>query len=312
MVGECDAGYPACMANLLTAGNLRTIPTVNCVAVSNPPLPGQTPCPVGTPSLANGSADQLTLIDQQWSGLPQSQQGQVIDPTGLLQPIPNSTTGVSVPQNSNLMNVTVTGANNGGPDDTLLAWVLLAPQGLKFDGHFHFSSSPSGLLQDADWPHPDADNNKTSGVYNLGTLYDVCAASSAQCLIVEFNLPGIGANTTIKFSKGFTTQITNASLCGAKITSIFGHGYMTTSQLACANNVAPSVLTASSWNPDLTAPVPPQIVNEAAFESAASGNPPCRQVNGACPDPVLTGVTDANPAEEPQVCYFHGSPIRCP
>lgn len=311
MVGECDAGYPACMANLLTAGNLRTIPTVNCVAVANPPLPGQIPCPVGTPSLANGSSDQLTLINQEWSGLPQSQQGEVTDPSGLLQPIPNSTTTVSVPQNSNSMNVTVTGASNGGPNDTLLAWVLLAPQGFQFDGHFHLSS-PSSLLQDADWPHPDQDNNTTNGVYNLGTLYDLCAASSAQCLIVEFNLPGIGPSTTIKFSKGFTTPITNASLCGAKITSIFGHGYMTTSQLACPNNVAPSVLTASSWSPDLTAPVPPQIVNEAAFEAAASGNPPCRQVNGACPDPTITGVTDANPAEEPQVCYFHGSPIRCP
>jgi hypothetical protein len=310
MVGECDAGYPACMANLLTVGKQRTVPTVDCVAVANPPLPGQTPCP-DAPSLATGDADQLTLISQQWAGLPQSQQGQVTDPTGLLQPIPNSMTTVRALQNSNSMNVTVTGARNGGPDDTLLAWVFLAPGALQFDGHFRFSS-PSRLLQDADWPHPDRDDNTTNGVYNLGTLYDVCAASSAQCLIVEFNLPGIGPNTTIEFSKGFTTPITNASLCGAKITSIFGHGYMTTSQLACPNNAVPSVLTASSWSPDLTAPVPPQIVNEAAFEAAASGNPPCRPVNGVCPDPVITGVTDANPAEEPQVCYFHGSPVRCP
>jgi hypothetical protein len=310
MVGECDAGYPACMANLMTQGNLRTIPTADCVAVANPPAPGQTPCPEDAPSLATGDADQLTLISQQWSGLPQSQQGQVTDPTGLLQPIPNSTTTVRVPQNSNSMTVTVTGARNGGLDDTLLAWVFLAPGALQFDRHFRFSS-PSGLLQDADWPHPDRDNT-INGRYNLGTLYDVCATSSAQCLIVEFNLPGIGPNTTIEFSKGFTTPITNVSLCGAKIALIFGHGYMTMSQLACSNNVAPAVLTASSWSPDLTAPVPPQIVNQTAFAAAASGNPPCRPVDGVCPDPVITGVTDANPAEEPQVCYFHGSPIRCP
>jgi hypothetical protein len=297
------------MANLLTVGKLRTVPTVDCVAVADPPLPGQTPCP-DAPSLATGDADQLTLISQQWAGLPQSQQGQVTDPTGLLQPIPNSTTTVRALQHSNSMKVTVTGATNGRPDDTLLAWVFLAPGTLQFDDHFRFFS-PSRLLQDADWPHPDRDNTK-NGVYNLGTLYDVCAASSSQCLIVELNFPGIGPDTTIQFSKGFTTPITNANLCGAKITSIFGHGYMTTSQLACPNNVAPSVLTASSWSPDLTAPVPPQIVNEAAFEAAASGNPPCRPVNGVCPDPVITGVTDANPAEEPQVCYFHGSPVRCP
>jgi hypothetical protein len=310
MVGECDAGYPACMANLLTIGKLRTVPTVDCVAVANPPLPGQTPCPEDAPSLATGDADQLTLISEEWAGLPQSQQGQVTDPTGLLQPIPNSTTTVRVPQNSNSMIVTVTGARDGGRGDTLLAWVFLASGALQFDSRFR--SSPSALLQDADWPHPDRDNNTTNGVYNIGKLYDVCAAPNAQCLIVEFKLPGIGPNTTIEFSKGFTTPITNASLCGAKIASIFGHGYMTISQLACPNNVAPSVLTASSWSPDLTAPVPPQIVNEAAFEAAASGNPPCRPVNGACPNPVITGVTDANPAEEPQVCYFQGSPIRCP
>jgi hypothetical protein len=315
IVGECDLGYPACMANLLSAGNLRTIPTVNCVAVSNPPLPGQTPCP-GMPSFATGDADQLTTKVEEWSGLPTSQQRVVSDPTPLApQTIPLSTTTVSVPANSNSMTVTVTGATNGGSNTTLLAWVFLPPGALKFDSHFQFFPPPGlpHLLQDADWPHPDQDNNTTNGVYNLGTLYDVCAAETAQCLIVEFNQPYLGANATVKFTKGFTTPITNASLCGAKIASIFGHGYMTISQLACPGGVAPSPLTANSWQPDLTAPVPAQIVNQTAYNAIIAGNASCNQgSSGQCPPPELTGVADANPSEEKQVCYFHGQPVPCP
>ena len=320
IVGECDSNYPACMANLMTAGNLRTEPTVACVAVSNPPLPGQTPCATGAPSLANGTADQLTIeADQNPVLLPVSQQEQVVDPSGFLQPIANSTTTVSVPRNSSSMTVTVTGAANGGPQETLLAWVLMPPPGLQFNNQFRIiSQSRKNLVEDADFPQPDAVDNTAGGVYNLGALYDICTASTAQCLVVEFNLPGAGTTTKgtdqVKFSKGFTTPITNASLCGSKITSVFSHGFMTTSQLACPNGVAPAVLTANSQSPDLTAPAAPQIVNDTAFNTAVSGNPPCTKdpVTGLCPDPTVTGIQDADPSQEPQVCYFEGSPIQCP
>ena len=319
MVGECDANYPACMANLMTAGNLRTEPTVNCAVVSNPPLPGQTPCASTAPSLANGNADQLTTIDDQWAGLPVSQQEEVVDPSGFIQSIPNSTTTLSVPKNSNSMTVSVTGAANGGPQETLLAWVLMLPPGLQFNSQFHIiSQSRKNLVEDADFPHPDAVDNTVNGVYNLGTLYDLCSASTAQCLIVEFNLPGAGTGQKgtdqVTFSKGFKTSLTNADLCGAKITSVFSHGYMTTSQLSCPSNGGP--LTASSWSPDPTAPVLPQIVNDAAFNTAASGNPPCTldSVTGLCPDPTVTGIQDADPSQEPQVpiCYSGGVPVTCP
>jgi hypothetical protein len=327
IVGECDAGYPACMANLMTAGNLRTEPTVNCVAVSNPPLPGQTPCPAGTPSLANGNADQLTLISQQWTGLPVSQQEVVTDPSGFLQPVPQSTTTVSVPANSNTMTVKVTGSDvAGGPN--LLAWVLVAPSPLQFNSKFSvISQSRRNLLQDADWPHPDQVDNAPGTTYALGSLYDLCSASTAQCLIVEFNLPGAGTTSKgtdqITFSKGFTTNLANANLCGAKITSLFSHGYMTTSQLSCPpNGPVPSTLTASSQSPDLTATstssdgltefsFTPQIVNPTAFNAVASLNQPCT-LGSQCPNPEDTGVSDAKVSENPQLCYFHGQPVACP
>jgi len=314
IVGECDSGYPACMANLMTAGNLRTTPTVNCVAVSNPPLPGQTACP-GAPSLANGTADQLTTKAEQWTGLPVSQQFVVTDPSGFLQPIPESTTTVSVPANSNTMTVSITGGATGGTQETLLEWVFLLPSTspLKLNSQFHtISQSRRNLLQD--WElDPDSDNapNKT---YAMGSLYDLCNAPNSECLIVEFNVPGFAATDKITFSKGFTTTLTNAQLCGATITSIFSHGYMTTSQLSCPGGVVPpGGLTASSLIPDLTASdiVTPQIVNQAAFNAVASLNQPCT-LGSQCPNPENTGVSDAKVSEEKQICYFHGQPVPCP
>jgi len=314
IVGECDSGYPACMANLLTAGNLRTVPTVDCVAVSNPPLPGQTACP-GAPSLANGTADQLTTKAQQWTGLPVSQQFVVTDPSGFLQPIPESNTSVSVPANSNTMTVSITGGATGGTQQTLLEWVFMLPSTspLNLNSQFHtISQSRRNLVQD--WElDPDSDNapNKT---YAMGSLYDLCKAPNAECLIVEFNLPGFKATDQITFSKGFNTTLSNKDLCGATITSIFSHGYMTTSQLSCPGGVVPpGGLTASSLIPDLTASdiVTPQIVNQAAFNAVASLNQPCT-LGTQCQNPETTGVSDAKVSEEKQICFFEGQPKPCP
>ncbi len=312
-IGECDAKYPACMANLMTTGNLRTEPTVACV-LAMPPLPAG--CS-GKPTVANGLADQVATMAQQGPLLPVPQQAQVVK-SGFLNPIPQSTTTASDPPASSSITFTVTGAANGRPNQTLLAWVLTLPSGLKFNNRFHIlSQSRQNLLQDADFPHPDSDNSN-SGHYNLGSVYSQCMATSAQCLIMEFNLPGAGANDNIKFSKGFTTAVTNADLCGADITLIFSDGYSTTGALGpCPGGVAPATLTASSQSPDLTAPVLPQIVDQTAFTAATAGSLPCTGGNaatGQCPDdPTMTGVEDANPSEEGgQQCYFHGSPVQCP
>lgn len=312
-VGECDPSYPACMANLMTTGSLRTEPTIGCV-LATPPLPAG--CS-GKPSVANKMADQVATEAQQGPLLPVPQQAEVLM-SGFLNPIPQSTTTASDPPNSSTITFNVTGAANGRPNETLLAWVLMLPSGLQFNRQFHvISESRQNLLQDADFPHPDSDNNNT-GVYNLGPVYNECASASAQCLIMEFNFPGAGTKDNIKFSKGFTTAVTNANLCGADITLIFSDGYSTTSALGpCPGGIAPATLTASSQSPDLTAPLPPQIVNQTAFTGATAGSLPCAGGNpasGQCPDnPTMTGIEDASPSVEGgQICYFESRPIQCP
>jgi hypothetical protein len=314
IVGECDAGYPACMANLMTAGNLRTEPTVACVLAGS----SLSSCS-GKPTLANGLAGQLTIEKQQNALLPQSQQFTVVDPSGFLQPIANSTTTLNLSSNGKSMTVTLTGpaAGSGRPNETLIEWVLVPPPGVKFNNQFtQISQSPSRptLLQDAEFPFADQDN-APGGDYQMGTLYNTCTAPSAQCLIVEFNRPGAGANSSIKFSKGFTTAVSSAELCGADVTFVFNDGYMTTSALSCPAGA--STLTASAQTPDLAAATPPQIVDQAAFATAAADNLPCTGGNpttGQCPsDPTQTGIEDANPSQEGgQICYSFGVPIQCP
>ena len=72
LFGECDPSYPACGANLMSAGNLRTEPLVACVLA---PLLSSTVAPplgclttVGTrtvqsPGLYTGTADQVTPLN---------------------------------------------------------------------------------------------------------------------------------------------------------------------------------------------------------------------------------------------------------
>ena len=317
--GECDAGYPACMANLMSAGNLRTEPTLACVLA-----PSTVSACSSKPTLANGMADQLTT--QAETGLyptllPKSQQAAIFDPSGFLQPLANATTSLSVSPSGKSINVTLTGpaVGSGRPNETLLAWVLVLPPGLQFDSNFKkISQSPTrpNLLQDADFPYADAVDNAPGKVYQLGMLYDVCTASTAQCLIIEFNTPGAGTNNQITFSKGLATATSNAQFCGVDVTYIFNDGSSTSSALGpCPGGVVPSTLTASSQSPDLMASIPPQIVDQAAFTRAvaAAGNLPCNaESTGQCPDPVQTGVEDANGAQEQQICYARGVPIQCP
>src|SRR5262249_22646337 len=59
--GECDPAYPACGANLMTSGNLRTEPSLACVLAGFGGDAVPTACS-GLPSLANAMADQVTPL----------------------------------------------------------------------------------------------------------------------------------------------------------------------------------------------------------------------------------------------------------
>jgi hypothetical protein len=99
---ECDPSYPACARNLMTTGSLRTEPLVQCLLFSGSgTLP--TGCTSTSPTLMNGTADQVTTSSSASSTqLPVSQQTQVLtsgsgllyDPpinSWLLNPIPQET-----------------------------------------------------------------------------------------------------------------------------------------------------------------------------------------------------------------------------
>lgn len=199
LFGECDSSYPACGGNLMTAGNLRTEPTVACVlapllsATATPPVAclttvgGQT---VQLPSLYNGMVDQVTPLNPNFGyevatsqQLPMSQQQQVlggmsgllssnnppiIPPlmqfSGLISPIPYETTEAQLGtggSSTDPVRFDLSGPAGGQPGETLVAWVLTLPRGETFARHdrFHVVSQSRKDLVRDVNYYPDTGNN---------------------------------------------------------------------------------------------------------------------------------------------------------
>ena len=210
------------------------------------------------------------------------------------------------------------------PQSPLNVLVIVLPSGLKFDTRNQFkivSQSRENLIQDVEY-HPDTDNNPSnpSAQYPLGPAYSVCTAAGAQCLIVEFNAPGLGPSDSLKFSQGIlkgTGPATLQQLAGANITfalnlpsaagSTTTGQYITTSELEFDS--ATNQDTASTQNASTT--VPPVVTNPGSIASSGSlGCTPIINQFGMliCRSPVTTGVSDGN------VCQEGGQPpgITCP
>jgi hypothetical protein len=320
LVQECDPSYPACGANLMTTGSLRTEPTVACVLA--PLAGGSATTPIGClttgggqlPGLNTGMADQVTPLSSVFfnqptsSGsalLPRSQQAAVLGGmSGLLQPeqqlgttgslpmfasgfvnpIPHETTKAQLETGGSSTDPVIFDLSSpagGKPGETLVAWVLTLPQGQTFSRNngFHVvSQSREDLVQDVHYYrdletnppmrniayNPGADNNSANP--SIETAADrPCASATAECLMVKFQPPGLGADDSISFSNGILKSIlfskgmlsrggapiTNDDLCKAKITYIFSDGYATTSNLGRCPAVS-LPLIASSWRPDPT------------------------------------------------------------
>jgi hypothetical protein len=242
LVGECDPSYPACGANLMTTGSLRTESTVGCVLA--PQGTTLSTCfttvsgiKVPLPTLHNGMADQVNTPSSAMSSqLPLSQQAEVLTgrsgllspfliQSGFLNPIPQETTRAQLGTGGSYTGpiFDLSGPTGGRPGETLAAWVVTLPPGQTFARHnpFHIvSQSRKDLVQNVtyypeadDNPivkdiayHPGADDNSANP--SIGTAADSpCASATAECLMVKFGPPGLGVHDSISFSNGILKSI---------------------------------------------------------------------------------------------------------
>lgn len=194
VVGECDANYSACGANLMTAGIARTEATLACI-LADPSQTLPTGCTSASPGFLNPNAlaDRLSFpscsgpncppLSASTTQLPVSQETVVIgggqsglnsgllspnSPTlqfsGLLSPIPQETTKAQLGTSGSSAGRAIFDLSSpagGKPGETLLGWVLTLPRGKSFSRHdgFHIvSQSREDLVQDVKY-YPGPGNN---------------------------------------------------------------------------------------------------------------------------------------------------------
>lgn len=189
LFGECDSSYPACGANLMTTGSLRTEPTVSCVLAGFTGDAVPSACS-GLPALYNGLADQVTPLNTSFGfgaasqqQLPVSQQQEVLTSmsglllsnnpaiipplmqfSGLISPVPYETTEAQLGTGgspTDPVRFDLSGPAGGQPGETLVAWVLTLPPGETFARHDRFhvvSQSRRDLVRDVNY-YPDTGNN---------------------------------------------------------------------------------------------------------------------------------------------------------
>jgi hypothetical protein len=316
----CPAPYPNsfCPENLMTAGSaVRQVPSglINSSSVNCPGAAIGEACWV--PQVPPQNTTQPNALDLMTMGgsctianpsACPSQEAAVLL-SGFLNPIASSTTTATDPASSNTITFNVTGASAGRSHETLLAWALVLPPSAPgvTTAFGSPTASPPNLIQDADFPNGDSDNN-VGGVYYLGTWSSTCAGEGARCLIVEFNTPGAAAGDSVNFKMSFTSSVTNASLCGAEIIYLFNDGSIHPTPFPCSES---ATVTTTSQMADLTMPV--EIASPAAFTGAT--NLSCIPLPGgtACAPP--TSVSDSNlrtGVESGPICLAHGQVVPCP
>jgi hypothetical protein len=363
--GQCDSNYAACGLNLMSAGIIRTEPTLACILNG---LGGvTTPGCSGLPSLPLGTADQVTsagpsaivpnppLSGATSAQLPVNQQGQAVagqdlgqsgllfnntnSPltfSGLLNPIPQETTKAQLGTGGSSTDRAIfdlSAPAGGKPGETLLGWVLTLPQEQTFARHDRFhvvSQSRKDLVQDVKYyPGPGDNALKRNIAYQPGgdnnadnpsiTAVDLspCAFATAECLVVKFQPPGLGADDSISFSNSILSgdaPITNEDLCKAKITYIFSDGYVTTSNFGrCPPASLP--LIASSWHPDPY--VAPHVVQSNLLLADGGSSLGCTpdKNTGQCPptDESGTSIADSDALQDagaPQQSCDGGATLR--
>jgi hypothetical protein len=180
------------------------------------------------------------------------------------------------------------------PDTPLNVVVIMLPSGLKFDYKNQFkikTQSRPNLVQDVDYL-PDNDN-KPGGQYPLGSAYSACKATGAQCLIVEFNAPGLGPTDSLVFTQGIlkgsvpalVTDLSGSPITFALLPSAAGSTttsqFIATSQLVVTGTGTTATASASSQSTSNLLP-PPVVTNPQVLGPPctpfwdADGNPSCK------------------------------------
>jgi hypothetical protein len=176
------------------------------------------------------------------------------------------------------------------PDTPLNVVVIMLPSGLKFDYKNQFkikTQSRPNLVQDVDYS-PDNDNIP-GGKYPLGSAYSACKAAGAQCLIVEFNAPGLAPTDSLVFTQGILKGSVPAALSdlsGSPITFALlpsAAGSTTTSQFIATTQLVVNGTTATASAQTTSNLLPPPVVTNPQTLGPpctpfwdANGNPSCK------------------------------------
>jgi hypothetical protein len=292
---------------------------------SNAPTDHLTSVSSGQGLLSGASSAQLpvTQLGQAVDGLDRGLSGLLFTNTptlqfsGLLSPIPQETTKAQLGTGGSSTDraiFDVSAPIGGKPGETLLGWVLTLPQEQTFAKHdrFHIvSQSRKDLVQDVRYYpgpgnnplkrniayQPRGDNNADNPSIPAADP-GPCAFATAECLVVKFQPPGLGADDSISFSNSILSgdaPITNEDLCKAKITYIFSDGYITTSNFGRCPPVS-LPLIASSWHPDPH--VAPHVVQSNLLLADGGSSSGCTPIPGSnppvCPDVDATSIADSD------------------
>jgi hypothetical protein len=237
--------------------------------------------------------------------------------SGLVNPIPQETTKAELGTDGSSTDRAIfdlSGPAGGRPAETLLAWVLTLPQEQSFGRHdgFHIvSQSRKDLVEDVrHYPGPGNNPLKRNIAYQTGGDNNAddpsiaaagpspCAFATAECLVVKFQPPGLGADDSISFSNSILSgdaPITNSDLCKAKITYVFSDGFVTTSNFGRCPPVS-LPLIASSWHPDRY--VAPHVVQSNLLLADGGSSLGCTPVDGVCPPLDQSPLSDADVTKE--------------
>jgi Metallo-peptidase family M12B Reprolysin-like len=250
------AGGPA---NLETAGNTRTLPSV-----TNPL------------STLGKTTDQLNTTQQQPQALL----------SGFINPIPNVNTPITDPVAHDDFSVSFA-ANTGRPNEKLDTLTLAAPTGFQFDPETQFKllNNPDGLTVHASFSNCTEGDDWEGGCSSFlldftggkpfvagdSLDYTLCLKSYSSCIPIS-----IGNLADGTYTYNFETDADGVPV----------ELFQTTSELTGSGD-----LSSGSWFPDLS--IPSLILNPTTF--VGFNTLPCTAVAGSCPPLELA---DGSPIEE--------------